>query len=166
VTLPFAFDTSAPVRTILTGVLGLFALALAGLLYSLVVSRDSGAMAAMGLVAVIVAGFGTIFARTLDATTGTITADAVTVRPARLSGIPLAGPSGSFAIDRFTSVRVDRIVNPVENYGHWHERVTLAGRPGTPDVLVARTREGEGRVLGHELAAALRLPVEERLAPH
>ncbi|MGH7471261.1 MAG: hypothetical protein ACRENP_25205 [Longimicrobiales bacterium] len=47
-----------------------------------------------------------------------------------------------------------------------HERVSLIGRDGAPNVLVARTEDGAGMALGHELAAALRLPYQQERTPH
>jgi hypothetical protein len=47
-----------------------------------------------------------------------------------------------------------------------HERVSLVGKSGTPDILVARTDRDAGRTLGNELATALKLPYQEQAAPY
>jgi hypothetical protein len=44
--------------------------------------------------------------------------------------------------------------------------VILAGKEGTPDILIARTDHDAGCVLGRELAAALGLPYQEESAPY
>jgi hypothetical protein len=168
VALPYEFDTSGVVKLILRGMLGLLAILVLGILYSLVVSRDS--VAALGLLvsAAIVAYFGRLFLRNLIGSMGTITADAVIVRSPLLVGIPLAGPVGRFSLSRFQAVRVDRITHPVGvgvQIGP-HERVYLAGRTDTPDILIARTDHDAGRTIGNELAAALRLPYQEQVVPY
>ena len=47
-----------------------------------------------------------------------------------------------------------------------HERVSLVGKDGTPDILIARTARDAGRALGDGLAAALKLPYQELVAPY
>jgi hypothetical protein len=46
-----------------------------------------------------------------------------------------------------------------------NEVVWLVGKPGTPDIALARTDHGAGRSLGRQLGALLELPVEEVGAP-
>ena len=54
----------------------------------------------------------------------------------------------------------------LETYGRGQERVSLAGKNGTPDILIARTDLDAGRAMGRELAAVLNLPFEETLASY
>jgi hypothetical protein len=166
VTLPFEFDTSGVVGTVLRGVLALLVIVVAGAAYSLVVSRRPAAGLGLLVVAAIVVYFGRLFLVNLGATRGSITANAVIVRPVRLYGIRLAGVEGTFPIDRFKAVRVERASPPTEAYGGPHARVYLAGRDATPDVLVARASVEEGRALGRGLAAALGLRLEEPPVPY
>jgi hypothetical protein len=168
--LPYEFDTSRVVKQIMGGVLGLLLILLLGIFYSLLVSHSIAATIQLVLIAAIVMYFGRIFLRNLTGSLGTITADAVTVQPGRLYGIPLAGPAGRFPIGGFQAVRVERITNPIGiplgTQIKPHERVYLAGKHGTPDILIARTHLGTGRILGNELAAAVKLPCQEQIAPY
>jgi hypothetical protein len=166
VTLPFEFDTSGVVATVMRGVLAVLAVVAAGAAYSLVVSRRPAATLGLLAVAAIIVYFGRLFLVNLVASRGTITVTAVIVRPVRLYGIRLAGVDGTFPIDRFTAVRVERASPPTEGYGGPHARVYLAGRHPTPDVLVARADLEEGRALGRGLSAALALPLEEPPVPY
>ena len=165
--LPFEFDTSAVVATVLRGVLGLLLLVVApGVLYSLFVSGDRTAALGLLVVGGITVYFGRLFLTNLIGSRGTITADAVSVQPVRLYGVRLASPEGRFSIDRFKAVRVERASPPVDVYGGPHARVSLVGDDATPDILIARAELDEGRALGRDLAAALGLPLEEPSVPY
>jgi hypothetical protein len=118
------------------------------------------------LVAALITYFGNLFLRHLNASVGTITADAIVVQPGRLWGVRLAGPAGRVPIHQFEAVRVERIFPPVGVQGRWHERVCLVGRDGIPDIVIARTALDAGRVMGNELATALKLPYQEQLLPY
>jgi len=166
ITLPYAFDTSGVVKLILRGVLGLLLVVLVGVLYSLLVSHSIVAAIQLLLVAAVATYFGSLFLRNLTGSLGTITADAVVVQPGRLYGIRLAGPAGRFPISQFQAVRVERITNPLGIQIRPHERVYLVGKNGTPDILIARTDHDAGRIVGNELATALKLPYQEQLAPY
>jgi len=166
VTLPFRFETGRVVQQILSGVLALIAIAAAGALYSLLVSRSLATALQLALIGAIAAYFGRKFRLNLTTSTGTITAESVKVEPAQLLGIRLAGPSGQFPLSRFEAVRVDRVTLSTNVQVRPHERVYLAGRSGTPDILVARTSAGQGPALGHRLAAAIELPYQEQVVPY
>jgi hypothetical protein len=170
-TLPYQFDTSRVVKQIMGGVLGVLLALLVGILYSLLVSHSTAAAIQLLLIAAIATYFGRLFLRNLTVSIGTITADAVAVQPVRLFGIRLAGPAGRFPIGHFAAVRVERVRTPsiVDGMivqGGPHERVSLVGRAGTPDILVARTSDDAGRAMGNELAATLKLPYQEQVAPY
>ena len=166
IALPYEFDTSGVVKVILRGVLGLLFVVLAGILYSLLISHSIAAAIQLLLVAALAAYFGSLFLRNLTGSLGTITADAVVVQPGRFYGIRLAGPAGRFPISRFQAVRVERITNPTGMQIGPHERVCLLGKTGTPEILIARTDRDAGRTLGTDLAAALKLPYQEQVAPY
>lgn len=167
VALPYEFDTSGPVTVVLRGVLGLlFVVVVPGVLYSLFVSHNNAAVFALLIVAALTVYFGRLFLANLPGTRGTITAKAVIVQPSRVYGIRLAGPEGTFPIHQFKAVRVESASPPVHVIGGLHERVSLAGKNGAPDILIARTERGAGHTLGRDLAAALKLPVEELLVPY
>src|SRR5262249_61605340 len=76
---------------------------------------------------------------------GTLSSDRLVIEPNMLFGIALPGPKGTYTPDRFSAVRVElRSGRPdVESTGP-HELVWLVGRPGTPDVLLARTDDRAG----------------------
>jgi hypothetical protein len=170
ITLPYDFDTSGVVKTILRGAAGVLLVVMVGILYSLLISRSIAATIQLLLIAAIAAYFGRLFLRNLTGSLGTITADAVVVQPGQLFGLRLASPAGRFPISQFQAVRVERITNPVgipiETQIKPHERVCLAGKNGTPDILIARTHLDAGRTLGNELATAVKLPYQEQIAPY
>lgn len=88
------------------------------------------------------------------------------MEPASLYGMRLAGPVGPFPLQQFVAVRVERVPPPAWVQGGPHERVSVVGRDGTPDILIARTPGKAGRALGQELALALGLPYQEESAPY
>jgi hypothetical protein len=170
ITLPYDFDTSGVVRLTMRGMFGLLAVLLVGIIYSLLVSQDRTAALALLISAAILAYFGRLFLRNLIGSAGTITADAVSVDSPRVLGFRLAGPAGKFPINHFTTVRVERVTNPIgiplETQIGPHERVSLIGKKGTPDILIARTDDDEGPRVGQELAAALGLLYQDEIAPY
>lgn len=167
VALPYRFDTSPVVKVILRGVLGLLLLVIVpGMVYSLFVSHNDAAAVLLLLVGLIVTSFGRLFLRNLGGSHGTISADAVVVEPATLYGIRLHGPSGRFPLHRFKAVKVELVPPPLWSQGGPHERVSLAGKDGTPDILIARSSGDAGRVLGRDLSAALGLAYEEESVPY
>jgi hypothetical protein len=162
VALPYEFDT-----VVVRGVLGvLLVVVVPGVLYSLLVSRNNAAVVALLIVAALTVYFGRLFLANLPGTKGTITASAVTVRSGRVYGIRLAGPEGTLPIRQFKAVRVESAPPPVRVLGRDHERVSLVGKDVTPTILIAETASGAGRTLGRELAASLKLPVEELSVPY
>jgi len=164
ITLPYRFDTSNVWRTVLTGAFGLNAVLVAGLVYTLVVRREPGTSLGLVLCELIVFGFTRLFVRFQNGSVGTLTADRVEIAPNVLLGIPLPGPRGTYTLDRFSAVRVEfrsPTVSTSANAGGPHEVVWLVGRPGTPDIALARTEDGAGGGVGRELGGLLGLPVEE-----
>ena len=170
ITLPYQFDTSGVVKQIMGGVLALLLVVLVGILYSLLISHSIVATIQLLLVTAVATYFGRLFLRNLTGSVGTITAEAVMVQPGELFGIRLAGPAGRFPISHFQAVRVERVPDPIGiplgTQIQPHERVCLVGRVGTPDILIARTERDAGRTLGNDLAAALKLPYDEQIAPY
>ena len=166
VALPYRFDTVPVIQLILRGMLGLMLVVVAGLLYSLLLSHDKVAALNLFLVSLLLLYFGRLFLRNLKTSRGTIDAREVVVEPGTLYGVRLQGPSGRFPLRNFAAVRVERAPPPVFAQGGRHERVILAGKPGTPDILIARTSADTGRTLGRELAAAVGLPCREEGAPY
>lgn len=170
VTLPYRFDTSRIWRVILTAMVALEAVILAGVLYAVLASREAEAVVSLAVSAAILAYFIRRFFRFHNGSIGTITADRVVVEPGTLFGIALPGPRGEYAIDRFSAVRVELLSGPSGlndvMQGGPHERIWLIGKEAAPAVLVARTDHEAGRALGKQLGATLRLPVEETREPY
>jgi hypothetical protein len=167
ITLPFQFDTSPVVRLILRGVLALLLLVVVpGLLYSLLVSRQVAVAVQLCIIGLIAGYFGWLLLRNLSATRGSVGRDEVVLQPVVLYGVRLHDSVGRFPLRNFTAVRVERIPPPLFAQGSSHERVTLVGGGGAPDILVARTSRGAGRALGRELADAIGLPYKEEDAPY
>jgi hypothetical protein len=165
--LPWSFDTTSIWHTILKGVFGLNALLVLGLVVKLLSRRWLDA-AGVGVAEAMVAGFTVIFIRYQEGSCGTLFRDRVTVEPNAVLGVPLPGPRGSYALDRFRGVGVEfRSGRPTTdaNAAGPHELVWLMGRPGTPNLVLARTQNRAGGALGHEVGAVLGLPVSEINAP-
>lgn len=164
--LPYRFDTSAIWKTILKGTFGLNALLVVGLFYS-VLARPWTTVIALAVNEAVVLVFTRVFLRFQTGSAGTLSADRVEIEPNRLLGIALPGPKGTYPLDRFAAVRVEFLPGPISPgvQGGPHELVWLVGKPGTPDVLLARTEDRAGRAVGGEFGALLHLPVEETGAP-
>jgi hypothetical protein len=165
-TLPYEFDTSGVWRMILKGAFGLTFLITLSLLYTLL-SRQWAAAAQLALCSAILFYFTRLFLRFQTGSAGTLSADGVVIQRNKLLWFSLPGPVGTYSLDRFSAVRVEFSTGPVQPdvQGGPNEVVWLVGRPGTPDIALARTNDGAGRDVGRELGALLNLPVEETGAP-
>jgi hypothetical protein len=165
-TLPYTFDTSDVWRTILKGAIGLVALVTLLALVSLALGRWPAALA-LSVCGVLLFFFARILIRFQTGSAGTLSAERVVVEPKRLLWFSLPGPFGTYELQRFSAVRVEFQMGPIDPgvQGGPNELVWLVGRPGTPDIVLARTDDGAGRRLGEEFGAALGLPVEEKGAP-
>ncbi|WP_133478961.1 hypothetical protein [Cognatilysobacter segetis] len=167
IALPYAFDTRRTTVLVLQGVLALLAVLLAGGVFVLVVRHDARGAAGLLPVVAMLGVFARVLLRAMPGAEGRITADAVEARARRVWGLALPGPVGRFALADFEAVRVERrlvsgsgtaLLGPLE-------RVTLAGRPGTPDIAVLEAHVDGAASPGEALAAALRLPCEVVRAP-
>lgn len=167
ITLPHRFDTRSVWRTIVGGAFALNAVLLLGVAFTLLVARDAARTLGLVVVELVVLWFTRLLLAHQEGSAGTLSADRVDVEPNVLLGIPLPGPQGTYALDRFRAVRVEFHSGRTEPgvQGGPHEVVRLVGRPGTPDVVIARTDDRAGRPLGRELGALLGLPVEETGEP-
>jgi hypothetical protein len=165
VTLPYEFDTSPVVKIILRGVLGLlFLVVIPGILYSVFFTHDWAVVVELGFIGAVVVYVGTLFGRNLTSTTGIISKEVVVIWPVTIFGIRLSGPEGRYSIAQFRVVRVESISAAAST--RQHERVSLVGGDGAPNILVARTENHAGKALGRSLASALDLEYEEKVAPY
>ena len=164
--LPYEFDTSGVWRMILKGALGLTLVLTLSLLYTLV-SRQWVAAAQLAICSAIFFFFTRLFFRYQTGSTGVLSADRVVIHPNKLFWFPLPGPVGTYMLDRFSAVRVEFSRGPIQPgvQGGPNEVVWLVGRPGTPNIALARTNDGAGRGVGREFGALLNLPVEEMGLP-
>ena len=165
-TLPYAFDTSDTWRTILKGAFGLTS-AIGVLLLVALVTRKWTAAILLGVCDTMLFFFTRLLVRFQSGSVGTLSADRVTIQPNVLLGLSLPGPVGTYPMNRFSAVRVEFRAGPVQPdvQGGPNEVVWLVGRPGTPDIVLARTQEGAGSGLGRGFGSLLDLPVEEVGAP-
>ena len=167
VQLPWSFDTTSVWHTILKGAFGLNALLALGLVVKLLSRRWLDA-AGLCVAEAMVAGFTIVFIRHQEGSRGTLFRDRVTVEPNAVLGLPLPGPRGSYPLHQFRGVEVEfRAGRPSTdpNAAGPHELVWLMGRPGTPNIVLARTRSGAGRALGQEIGTVLAFPVSETNPP-
>jgi hypothetical protein len=167
ITLPYEFDTSSVWRTILKGAFALNAFLVVSILYTLV-SRPWTTAIGLLLIELLVFAFTRVFIGFQEGSVGVLTRDRIVIEPNVLLGIVLPGPKGAYELGRFSAVRVELRSGPIGpgvQGGGPNEVVWLAGRPGTPDIALARTDDRAGRALGQELGALLELPVEEVGAP-
>lgn len=110
----------------------------------------------------LVTGFGLLIFKKLGGCSGEITQDSVTVAPVTMMGITAEAPTGTFALRNFKALKLEHI----QGKKGPHERITLIGFDGTPDIRIAATRRGAGTALAADLAQLLKLPVEEVQAPY
>ena len=169
ISLPYAFDTLKSWRVVMKGVLGLALLAAAGFAYSLRFGTLAAAIQ-LGLCFALLLVFGVAVLKRAEGSVGTIDHKDVVVERPVLWGLRFAGPSGIFPLDRFAAVRVEQVPGPFDpavSVGS-RARVYLAGREGTPRVLVARVFRGgdAGTRAGLDIAKALRLPYGEERMPY
>jgi hypothetical protein len=164
--LPYAFSTASTGLIILKSMAALQAILLLGVLDAVFVSQSLWKLMGVLVCLVFVTGFGVIIFKKLAGGAGTITATDVTVAPSKFLFLTSDGPSGRFDLVSFKAVRVEIIKMSTRPNSGPHERVYLAGREGTPDILVAHTRRGAGIGWAGALGRLLRLPVEERAAPY
>jgi hypothetical protein len=105
--------------------------------------------------------------RLQEGSVGTLWSDRVEVESNVLFGLPLPGPQGRYALDRFATIRVEFRPGPTQAgvQGGPNEVVWLMGKANIPRIALARTSNGAGRAVGQQFAALLKLPVEEVGAP-
>ncbi|HVD61151.1 MAG TPA: hypothetical protein VNC11_09810 [Gemmatimonadaceae bacterium] len=168
ITLPYEFDTARITRMIVTGMIAFdLVVVIPGIAYSLLVTHDTAAVVLLFIIGCMTAFFGFIIANYLKGSSGTITARDVVLSPARVFGLKIPGPTGHFPIDRFRAVRVETSPgrsDPDAPTGPY-DRIYLAGKDGTPDILIARTDRHDpiyGMAAGEELARLLDLPCEPK----
>ena len=166
ITLPYRFDTSSVWHRILKGAFGLSALLAFCILFALVL-RPWTTVLGLVVVELVVLHFTRVFIKFQQGSVGTLSSDRVVIEPNVLLGVPLPGPKGTYTLDRFSAVRVEFRSGPVDPgvQGGPNELIWLVGKPGTPDIVLARTEDRAGRALGREFGALLQLPVEEVGAP-
>src|SRR5262245_13698150 len=166
ITLPYRFDTSNVWHTILKGALVLDAVLVLGVVFA-VFARPWPVTIALAVTALVVLGFTMVFFRFQEGSIGTLTRERIELDPNVVFGLPLPGPRGSFALDRFSAIRVELRPGPIDPgvQGGPNEIVWLIGEAGAPNIALARTDDGAGRVVGQQLSSLLGLPVEEVGAP-
>jgi hypothetical protein len=162
--LPYRFDTRRVWRGILWGAFGLNALLALGTVVTLVVRDEWRTALGLGLVELMVLNLTRRSINAQEGSAGTLWSDRVVVEPNVLFGIALPGPSGVYPRDRFAGVRVEYRSGSaqvdVQDSGP-HHVVWLVGKPGTPDVLLARCPYRARLTAGREFGILLSLPVEE-----
>jgi len=163
IVLPWSFDTTSVWHTILRGALALNAILLMGILMKLLLRQwlDAGGVAVFEAV---VAGFTVVFLRHQEGSRGTLFRDRVEIEPNAVFGVPLPGPRGVLPLSQFSGVQVEFLPGAVStspNAAGPHELVWLVGAPGVPSVVLARTQDGAGSVVGRQLGSVLGLSVEE-----
>ena len=167
--LPYDFDSTRTGTQILKGVLGLETVLVAGILYSVAVSRNIAAALGLGGGVGLLAFFSARSFSLLGGSVGTITAREVVARQSRAFGVRLPGVTGTFSVADFRAIRVEESSGPIEAQGGSHERVYLVGKPPVPDILIARTDRHDtdrGVALGRQLGGLVNLPCVEVHVPY
>jgi hypothetical protein len=111
--LPYEFDTSGVWRIILKGTFGLTLLITLSLLYTLA-SRPWAAAAPLALCSAMLFFITRLFLRVQTGSAGTLSADRVVIQPNRLLWFALPGPVGTYTLDRFSAVRIEFSMGPVQ----------------------------------------------------
>lgn len=160
--LPYEFDTGREVRQVLKGTLALLAVLVLGGAYMLIARHDVRGAAGTLLIDVMLVAFAMLVLRSVPTAAGRVTRDSVVACPQRAWGVALPGPVGTFPLNDFRAMRVERVFGPIgaRYAARTFERATLLGRPGTPDVHVLRAPVGHATSQAEALAAALGLPCE------
>ena len=162
-TVPYRFDTTTTFRGVLRFAAWLQVVVIIGIIYSVVIRHDLAGAVQLSVCALLIAGFGVLFLRHGEGAVGTIERDAVTVeRGEAVLGLRFPGPSGRFALARFSAVRAEESSGPIDaaTQGGAHARIYLVGKDGTSDILIARI-QGVGTDAGREFAATLGLPFRD-----
>ena len=160
ITLPYNFNTVGVWQGILKKGSWLLGIIGVGIVYSLVLRRFASVFG-MIVVGAMIVWIRRLFFDHSDGSIGTLTGDAVTVRPGEMYGHRLPGPSGEFALRRFKSVRIDRFLTPGSTTSPDGYRVYLVGDSETPSILIARAVD-----IGREIAGLLQLPCEEKFVAY
>jgi hypothetical protein len=163
VALPYEFDTVALPRNILKGIVAAGALMA---LLALVMFAKYGPLAAVPFTVAICffAWIGRKYRTTFaDYAKGAITQEAVIVEASALGPIRLPTPAGRHPLSLFKAVRVTYLGPNRNSAGYLYAQIHVVG---AKNVCVAYERDTAAKALAPELAAALRLPLEEvGLAP-
>jgi len=159
--LPYAFDTNATGRLIVKGLVGIEAALLVVGAVKLATDLSASSVLLVLFTGTVIAVPGILVFVKLGGASGRIAAEGVTVEPGTFLAFRTSAPAGTFALDRFGSVRVEE-ASSTTGQPREYQRVYLAGKSGTPDILIARTEGQRGRRLGIALGTLLHLPVEEK----
>ena len=158
ITLPFAFDTAAPWRTIVKRTVQFMAILGVLILAAIVTQRLVAALQLTIIAAVL--SFICLRARAIPmGAAGRITEREVIAEPVTVYGIALRVPSGCFPLDAFRGIRVDETLRG----GVAGQRlraigqVFLAGDGAAPDVEVVSADRDVAYAAAAELSTLLKL---------
>jgi hypothetical protein len=163
-TLPYKFNTAKTGIMLFKGMLGFECLMMLGILKAVFFTHSIVDTVAFGFVAALLYFLGLVIFRNMGGNVGTLTASEVVLEPVSVLGISANTFTGRFALSQFNAIRVEIVAASVTDSGtrvEAHERIYLAGA-NVPDILIARTEEKAGIGFAQELAALLKLPVEEK----
>jgi len=163
IALPYRFDTTSVWHTILKGAFGMNALLVLCILFTVLGSHEVPKAIGLVVMELVVLYFTRVFLRFQEGSVGTLSSDRVEIEPNVVLGVPLPGPKGTYMLERFSAVRVEFRPGPISPgvRGGPNELIWLVGRPGTPNVVLARTEDRAGGAVGQAFGALLRLPAEE-----
>src|SRR5262249_46399223 len=113
ITLPYHFDTSSVWHTIIKVALGLNALLIVSFIFS-AFARPWPVALGLAVSELIVFAVTKLVWRLQEGSVGTLWSDRVEVESNMLFGLPLPGPKGSYASDRFASIRVEFRPGPTQ----------------------------------------------------
>lgn len=157
---PYQFDTLELDRRIVRAAVGFQVFIVFSGIY-LLAFRGISAFLPLVLVFVIISFFIRLFVRHAQGALGTITADEVVVQASKFWEFYISTPSRRIPLNEFQKIMVEIIPSSVQA-----ERILLIGKFGNPDILLARTNRGDGRILGKDLSCLLGIPYDEQLCPY
>lgn len=164
--LPFNFDTLELGRKVFRIIFGAeFFIIIFGGGYCLFVSVNIISFLLLVFICILISFFTVLFVRNFKGACGTITDDNVLIKSNNIFGFFISESTRKIPNNYFDRIIVE-IIPPSNEHTNEAERVLLISKSGKVDILLAREKNGNGRILGKALNTRLCIPYEERLVSY